>query len=298
MHLTACCTYLSSLSKIPNILVLNMAQIMDDVIASSRGKEMKVRLRNLHPDRYCLKSTAKSALRLQDILDNLDSFLKPIKPHQMNTCNIYLIAGLCDVTYRDLDEDYYPNTPYDEVLFNETPDQAFQRVSSLIVELTSKIAERGATPVIATIVPSSLSQWNFIRLKQHKTAFLMHHKHYDSMQLNMVRTIHRLNKFILGVNNSYQMSTPMLACTVMKNVPGKDPRVHYGMLGEDGVHPTDDLRDLWAAKLIKAMRDNRYKPSQVQDEPHFLDSSFDVLEASLERSILERLNWDIANNRE
>ena len=150
---------------------------MDLIIASSRGKEMKKRLNKLHPRSSNLKITVKSSLKLQDILDDLDRYMSAVKPHQMDKCHVYLMAGLCDVTYRDHDEEFYPNTPYDEVVFNETPEDAFHRVSQIILELTNRIAEKGATPIVATIVPSGLSSWNEIRLKQRKTAFLLHHAH-------------------------------------------------------------------------------------------------------------------------
>lgn len=267
---------------------------MDIIIASSRGKEMKKRLHKLHPNGRKLKVIAKSSLKLEDILDKLDSYMKTVKPHEMATCHVYLMAGLCDVTYRDYDEEFYRNTPYDEVIFNETPEEAFNRVSKTILELTNKIADKGATPIVATIVPSSLSSWNEIRLKQGKTAFLLHHAHYVSMQANMIRAIQLLNNYILGVNNVHYMYTPMLASTIMKNMSGPKPaRVHYGMLEEDGVHPTEDLRDLWAARLMKAIHNNRERQRRRdQSQAPDYDKS-DIRDISLEQDIWEALNREI-----
>ena len=267
---------------------------MDVIICSSRGKKMRRRLRFLHPNSRKLIVYAASGLKLEQIRDWIQAYLKyHIPAHELPKCHVYLLAGICDVTYRDFDRCYRRGVKYDEVIFNESPEQAFSRVSTIITELSDKIAQVGAVPCFSTIVPCSLDTWNTMRLEDHKTAFLLHHPHYASMQANMIKAIDQINRFIVGLNSIHHMNTPLLASTIKTN-KGKNrtPRVHYSRL-VDGVHPSYDLSDLWADKIVKTMRDNRYTVT-CRQRVASSDSSEDLLHEELLRSISISLDAELA----
>ena len=93
-----------------------------------------------------------------------------------------------------------------------------------------------------------------------------------------------INQFIVGLNKSNNMYTPLLADTILTNMPGdRPPRVHYGRL-TDGVHPPKELRDLWVDKIVKTMRNNRYRRRACSGEPS------DDVEAMINREIGEELD--------
>ena len=232
---------------------------MDILIASSRGNYITEKLIKTHPHPENLHIYSESSLKLSDAIVQVPSIMKEINPHRHPTCHVYLIAGLCDVTYRDFDPAYSKNTVYEEVIFNEDQNDAFNRVSSTITELSDKIVSHGGTPCFATIIPSNLEIWNNIRLNQHKTAFLLHHPQYKDMQESMISVINRLNRFIMDTNNSKNMYTPLLADTIITNrgynVP---PRYHWNRMA-DGVHPGVSLIAKWVKRTVEAMSINRLR---------------------------------------
>ena len=228
---------------------------MDAIFASSRGKHMRPIMDKQHPNPKHLFISAKSGATLEDLGRTAEAYVK--KSSHPQRCHIYFMAGLCDVTYRDWDPDYSSNETYDEVIFNESPHQAFIRLRHTINYISNRITSLGAKPCFATIVPSSLKTWNNIRLEQNKTAFLIHHNHYDDMQTNMIKAILQINQHISAINQSNQMITPYIAETVITACKKpKPPRIHYNRL-EDGVHPSDELREKWVDRIVTAIKKNR-----------------------------------------
>ena len=129
-----------------------------------------------------------------------------------------------------------------------------------------EVKKLGAAPVFCTIIPSSLRAWNNTRLKQHKTAFLIHHNHYEDMQHLMIQTIQDINSYITTYNREHHMKTPRTADTVIRNMGHGQKRVQYQRL-VDGVHaPSEEkkipgvktLTEKWALKLTEAMWENKW----------------------------------------
>ena len=234
---------------------------MDIILASSRGKDMDVALGKIHKKPEKFRIMAKSGAELSDLVERVPSILRKCK--DPSNYHIYFLAGLCDITYRDHDSCYRVNEPYDEVLFMETPSEATNRVCKIIDSVAEKVLRAGAKPCFATIPPCSLNTWNNIRLNQYKTAFLLHHTHYEDMQSNLITSIIDINKYIVQTNTNNNMITPYLASTIVTNMGQNKPhRIHYSRLA-DGVHPTDALRDRWAEKLNKAIEDNRSRSARA-----------------------------------
>ena len=140
---------------------------------------------------------------------------------------MYFLAGLCDLTFRDIDDQFWNNEPYEEVIFMESPMEAYARMTTLYESVSESVINNGATPCFSTIPPSNLNIWNEVRLNDHHaTSLLLHFHQYDDMQSNLIKAIEQINKFIVKLNGRNGMSTPFLASTIMDNVPGAAPRVH------------------------------------------------------------------------
>ena len=122
---------------------------MDVILASSRGKNLQGLLRKHHtrPDRIYLR--AKSGATLTELNELLPGILKKWRKDPADI-HVYFLAGLCDVTYRDHDTHYNHYEIYDEVIFNESPQEALDRVTTIIQSVSEDVIRLGATPCFAT----------------------------------------------------------------------------------------------------------------------------------------------------
>ena len=235
---------------------------MDIVLCSSRGRELEedglLHMRHANP--HNLRLVMKPGGTYRRLANKVRPLLVGMTEREKQECNIFLFAGLCDVTLKDQDEDYYPGVPYDEVLFNESPQEAYTRVVREIRYAEHTIQALGPKPIFCTIVPSSLQKLNTHRLKKGYTAFLMHYTHYDDMQHLLNQTIHTLNNKITEINLSNHVFTPRMGETILtnksRNQSGTGKRIHYSRLW-DGCHPDENLVIEWADKLSHSIFKNR-----------------------------------------
>ena len=142
------------------------------------------------------------------------------------------------------------------------------RLTSLL-EITSRtIPINHAKPILCTIPPSSIHNWNHTRLRQHKTALLKHCKQYPTMQENMIQSLLIINTNIIGINKSHGTYTPKLADAIITKSGGKNHSVHYSRL-VDGVHPTQSVKEEWANMILQAIDKNRssFTPSRMKSIP-------------------------------
>ena len=73
------------------------------------------------------------------------------------------------------------------------------------------------------------------------------------MDRNLQTAISLINRTVYEINISNQVYTPDLANEIFY-LRGQSLR--YGKLGEDGVHPTEKVKEVWANKLAKTMKKN------------------------------------------
>ena len=245
---------------------------MDIILTSSRGKGLESYMREhyLRESNRLRVEVVKSAT-YDKLLERLKSIWKKLGDEDKENCHVYFFAGLCDVTYRDYDPDFYPGTLYDEVIYNEIPSATAYRVYMNISDVDREVRLLGAEPIFCTIIPCSLRVWNYTRLTQHKTAFLLHHAHYDDMQHLLIETIQKLNILITNHNVAYHKQTPHTADTIIHNMGDGKKRVRYGKL-TDGVHAGSidktrmeqksekkvlSLTEIWALKITASIHKNR-----------------------------------------
>ena len=228
---------------------------MDIILSNSRGRYMEEYIKKLHPCPEKLFVISKSGGQLKDLLyKNLPNLLKNVPKYERPEYHVYFLAGICDITYRELDHKFIYNPlnncfdSYDEVIFMESPAEANLRLYEIVKEVSDGVTKLGARPCFSTIVPCSLAVWNHQRLNQGKTSCLLHSEHYDDMQSLMMDTIVEINRDLKAINTQNEMCTPYIASTVIENLGQKKYRVHYSRL-PDGTHPTITLAKTWAKKL-------------------------------------------------
>ena len=228
---------------------------MEIVLASSRGKGLAAELSKIHPCSRDLIVHFKKSATYAKLLKELKEHWDDLDCDRRDGAHIYFLAGLCDLTYMDVEDDFYPGVRYEEVIFNEKPEEAVDRVLKSIREVDREVKLLGAEPVFCTVVPCSLRVWNHYRLNIGCSAFLQHHNHYEDMQHLLLQATQALNTRIIAHNTENNMQTPHIADTVIRNFGNGEKRVQYKRLW-DGVHACDTLTTKWAKKLLLAMRSN------------------------------------------
>ena len=215
---------------------------MDVFMTSSRGKD--IRLPNLTSvgGGKVLDLTESGLKALANAIDN-----DPSEYHFL-----YIVAGIPDATemirmYRN----------YEEVIFNEHPVAATQRLTHIYTQASDMIVNAGAIPCFATITTMSLEDWNTTRLNQHITTHLIHYKHYADMQHLLNMAIHQTNINIIALNERNGVSTPHLSGLIMNSRgEGEGYRVRYNRL-VDGCHPVDWVTKKWQKTLEEVASTNR-----------------------------------------
>ena len=235
---------------------------MDIILSSSRGNYIRKELKKRHPNPGNLIIITKKGGQLDELAAMLKEFFKRVPQRERSQCHVYFLAGLCDLTYRDVDPEYKFNMnqncyePYEEVIFMETPAEANLRLFEIAQRVSDGVIKQGARPCFATVVPCSLSVWNNIRLNQQVTSFLLHNKYYEDMQHALIEATLEVNRDLVAINTRNQMCTPYIGSTVIVNEENQKHRVYYKKLS-DGVHPTRKTAKIWAKKMVKTMSKNR-----------------------------------------
>ena len=228
---------------------------MDLIMATSRGAGIAPHIQNHHLSRPIIVDTHKGAFisSLADIACNIleDSPFNPSNPPY-----IYFVAGLPDITHKE------QGPHYQEFIFIESPQEAVDRVMTIISNAQIQILNANAIPIFATIAPMSLQTWNFERLHQHKTSYLLHSHQYEDMQELLIDTTIEINKQIIEIHNVLNMHTPKLGEEIIHKPSAKrSHRTRYGRL-VDGVHLCPESNLAWAETLLDTI--NRNGPTMSQ----------------------------------
>jgi len=147
---------------------------MNIIFADSRGGNMKKQLHKTHTHTAPIYTYpgANITYLCQQAIQFIQQQNTP-----MHDTHIYIIGGICDITYKDKDRAQH----YEETTFTDTPKHAAEKTIHTINHTYTQILEAGATPCFATIAPMSIDTWNNTRLTQHKTSYLLHHNHYSDI---------------------------------------------------------------------------------------------------------------------
>ena len=226
---------------------------MDLVMCTSRGKGLEDALYSL-PENPIINPhfIVRPGTPILDLTREAENIITHSStPNSL--IHVYFIAGLIDITEKIKDH------IYEEVIFNESSESAPPRVMSLIYQSSKSILNTGATPCYATITPMHLNTWNEHRLNIHRTSYLLHHNHYDSMQTNLNKAVTEINSLITELNIRNHIQTPRLAQHTLYKPGQRRPTYKFRHhLLADGIHASDTLKNIWAKTLTDTMSLNRF----------------------------------------
>lgn len=226
-------------------------QSMNVVVGDSRAKAL---IRHKHLGGI-VDIWAKPGARFKDMgsMVNEHYFLHHGGQPLYDDCtHYYILGGICEVAQKLKSN----KDKYEEVICSETPNQIVERIKHSILELHTQIKDLGAVPIFSTICPMNLIQWNMLRHAQNKTTRLEFTKHYDEMQTSLNESITLINEFIINLNTSSKVKTPMThRCVQHNRKNGKKNWRLYKL--SDGCHFSKGLSDEIAMSLKHAITLNR-----------------------------------------
>ena len=222
---------------------------MDLVVTTSRGRCLEHYFRY----RWSATLTWRKGATIKKLTADAKRILRQHhsteKPH-----HVFFIAGLPDLTKMTRGKNYQ------EVIFDETPQQALNRLKDTLLLADKEIStEHNAKTCFATITPCSLRTWNHHRLQTNRTAELKHEQDYGVMQDNLIQATILINKFIINLNEANNMPTPRLAKKIIKKsgIKRQTPRVYYAKM-PDGVHLNEETAEEWISTLSLSMLEARH----------------------------------------
>ena len=237
---------------------------MNYIISSSRGKGLediiinKLRQENLSSFHVQVISTPSAKLsKLKSIA------LDIIASSPSDDIHIYFIGFFCDLTtiVRSQIQHNGRWSAYQEVVFEEDPEQAVPRLSELLQSTHTDIAKTNATPIICTIPPGNIQKWNTTRLSQTKTCTLKHTDKYPQMQTHLNNSIVEINKIIISLNSSIKAHTPRLADWVLRKKGKNKGYKTFDKALDDGVHASAATKKIWGEMIAEAVIHNRSQSS-------------------------------------
>lgn len=220
----------------------------------------------------------RSGRKLEQLIDKLEEM------HSANGrpvhSSAYFLAGYCDITNFDLDENYairnsvtgyYWRGRYEEATFLDNVEEAVAKATARYQEADRRVRHLGIRPCFATVPPSVLADWNQYRLSCGRTAFLLHESQYHDMQSLLNRACQAINGVIISINKANGMATPFIAGTIMDTKSNKhgiklEPRIYKNKYF-DGVHATDDTMKEWAKVMARAININDNIPITTTQLP-------------------------------
>ena len=247
----------------------------DIVIASSRGEGLEELIRQGHPSPQNVEVIYQSSATLSIIKSMA---LNLIRNSPTDDIHLYILGGYCNLTQviSSTRHSYGRTFKYQEVVFWEDPETAVPRVTNAIHDTFNALNKTHIKPIFCTIPPAFLNIWNKTRLRQHKTSILKHTDKYDNMNLRLMDSCIRINKEIIRLNATHNAFTPKLADTVILKQGKHKGYKKFEHALEDGVHASDNTKQLWAGLILDAIMRNRGwkapKPTILAEVPAQTDS--------------------------
>ena len=177
--------------------------------------------------------------------------------------HVYFIAGLIAITEKIKDH------IYEEVFstnHSNQPHLVSCHVPHLpIIEIHFKDWRH---PMLCNYHPHAHEHLEWTSTNIHRTSYLLHHNHYDSMQTNLIKTVTEINSLITELNISNYIQTPWLAQHTLYK-PGQRQQTYkfrHHLLA-DGIHASDTLKIIWAKTLTDTMSLNRFL-AELQNHTH------------------------------
>ena len=164
----------------------------------------------------------------------------------------YIMAGICEATQKL----YNHKNKYQEIVYKEKPHQTLEKLRPKYTAIVREVKELGAVPILCTLYPIELENWNRKRLQQGKTSYLKFSEHYPEMQVQLNEAVDLINQHIINTNRLNMVTTPMIHRIIQHNRLKARRSWCLNKL-VDGCHPGDDLKESAARSLARAIELNR-----------------------------------------
>lgn len=205
------------------------------VIADSRGKDLQQVINEQARPGYDIRVLVSPGKGLVAAVCEAESKLFWWQPDQ-----VIIVAGVCDITKKDK---YTHKVELRET--NQLLALSLYKfhMESIRKSLTTKLGNDGCKVVFGELVGINIAGYNGTS--------------YPDPQQDLLNTIvEGVNMEVVAQNTSQDLVTPWTARTIHRNRrDGK--KVHrYHKLSFDGVHLTQELREVWAREILQSIYKN------------------------------------------
>ena len=203
------------------------------------------RVRELTPNHLpVVKTWSLPGAKLYDFYDLADGELSQEIEALNDLPLVYVSAGICNLTERF--RGTFEGLTLDEVTVpSETMQEQLETTKCALDDLQRFISRQGAVPVLCTVYPMAIGDWNTHRLNQGKTSLLRNAEKYNDMQSTLESMVAEINSEIVNINTANKMKTPMIHKSLSHNRGNSRKTTYRYNLLTDGCHPSNKLvRDI------------------------------------------------------
>ena len=216
------------------------------------------RVRQLTPNVIpVIKTWCKPGAKLYDFYEIAEGELSNLIEAQDEMPLVYVSAGICNLTLRI--KSNHRGSPIDEIIVPSGEAAINEQIDSTkeaLDDLQRFISRQGGLPILCTLYPMAIGDWNTVRLNQGKTTILSKADQYDDMQRTLEDMVEQVNASIIDLNRQNSTKTPLLN-KALSHCRGnrRGPSYRYNLLC-DGCHPTSKLNRDLAKSITKTIAIN------------------------------------------
>lgn len=218
------------------------------------------RVRSLEPTNLpVVKMWSLPGAKIYDLYELIDGELAEITDVADLPPIVYVSVGICDLTHRS--KRMFEGKRIDEVITlpKESHPEIIQTAQSALQDVQRFIYRQGAIPVLSTIYPMAIGDWNAHRLNTGKTYTLTKAAEYDDMQSSLEEMCNQVNAEIINLNRQNKVKTPLLhKCLEHNRGRNRKTTMRYNLL-TDGCHPTPKFAKDLAKCLAKTIVLNKHQ---------------------------------------
>lgn len=221
------------------------------------------RVRKLTPNNLPIAKTwTRPGTKIYDLYEVVDGELSELTDNAIDPPLVLVSAGICDLTIKQKSRIQGGQHEEVTVIPAEQNEELINNTCEALDDLQRFIARQGAIPILSTIYPMGLLDWNATRLNRGKTSVLYKADQYPSMQANLEYLTEEVNNKIVEININNNVKTPLIhKCLRHNRGGGRKVSYRYNLL-EDGCHPSNSLVNDIVKTLSRNIQLNRMNLNQ------------------------------------
>lgn len=208
------------------------------IIADSRGADLQQVINDQVRPGYDIRVLVYPGKGLVSAVCEAESKIFWWQPDQ-----VYIVAGICDVTKKD-------KRTHKISLRETNPLLAISlyrfHIEAIRNSLTVKLGNDDCKIIFGQLVGANIAGYNGTRYP-------------DQQQELQNEIVEGINLEIVAQNTSQGLVTPWIARTIHKNARDGRKIHRYHKLASDGIHLTQDLREIWAREILQSIYKNTRK---------------------------------------